>query len=432
MELKTTRKTPSYKQTQFIVFTIILIISSITPKSAHAQGIVYGDTIPTGTTVDHDVVLIGQNIELAGTVNGNVFILGNQVAVTGNINGSLVLIGQNATIGGKVSGAVYSSALTLELSSGAALDRELYVTAVSLITQPGAIIGRDLFALGLDAGLNGKVGRDLHTSLGPIQLYNGLMHLLGFDQLTLKLHINFPPPGGGGSGNGVQIALINSHIHARIVKSPERLITGEAWIFDLLRKWIVLAFFSLLAIWLTHRPLEKAGLPLESSPIKTTAIGLVVFVIALNLFGVALLIAVFIFSIGLGLNFVGLWELSIALWIAAYACLALASIALWLFIVYGTKVIVVYLISNWLLNKFALTSIWLKTLTMLIGILLYLFLNAVPFVGWIIGMLVTAAGLGSAWLSYRTDLQNRQQLIPPLVERQATPDLKRKKVTSNH
>lgn len=430
--MKTSKETPSYLKIKFIAFIIILIISSATPTSVHAQGMVYGDTVPVGTTVDHDVVLIGQNIMLAGTVNGNVFVLGNQVAVTGNVNGSLILIAQNAVIGGNISGAVYSSALTLELSSNAALDRELYVTAISLITQPGSVIGRDLFALGLDAGLNGQVGRDLHTSLGPIQLYNGLMHLLGFDQLTLKLHIDFPPPAGGGSGNGVQIALITPHIHARLAKGPEQLFTGEAWALDLLRKWIVLAFFSLLAIWLTRRPLEKAGVPLGSSPIKTTAIGLVVFVIALNLFGVALLIAVFIFSIGLGLNFVGLWELSIALWIAAFACLALASITLWLFIVYGTKVIVVYLISNWLLTKFAITSIWLKIPAMLIGILIYLVLNAVPYVGWIFGLLVTAAGMGSAWLAYRTELQNRPHLIPAQVESQAAPNLKRKRSTSNN
>ena len=69
---------------------------------------------------------------------------------------------------------------------------------------------------------------------------------------------------------------------------------------------------------------------------------------------------------------------------------------------------------------------------MLIGIFIYLLLNAVPYVGWIIGMLVTAAGLGSAWLAYRTEFQNKPNIIPAPIEGQAAFGLKRKRATSNN
>lgn len=396
---------------RFFALIVILFFIFAFPSPAYAQGIVYGDTIPAGTTVDHDVVLIGQNVRLDGTVNGNVFILGNQVEVNGSIDGSLILIGQNTAIGGKVSGAVYATSLTLELSSGAALGRDLYLITVSLTSQPDSRVGRDLFALGLDAGLNGQIGRDLHTAIGPIQLYNGLMHLLGFDELTLKLHFDIPqpapPPAGGGSGTTQPATFLLPRLHARFIQQQEKAFDWTAWAISIARDWIVLSLFGLLAFWLTRPRLEQAGEPLAARPVRTTAIGLLVLVVAVNLFSVALLLAAFIFSIGLALNFVGLWQLSIALWIAAYSALALALIALWFFIVYGTKIIVVFLISNLTLNKVGASASWLKALALLIGMLVFVLLRAIPFIGWIIAVLVTATGFGSAWLAYRAGRQVR-------------------------
>jgi hypothetical protein len=63
---------------------------------------------------------------------------------------------------------------------------------VSLTSKPASVVERHLFALGLDAGLNGRIGGDLHTILGPIQLYNGVVRLLGFEELTLELRFEAP------------------------------------------------------------------------------------------------------------------------------------------------------------------------------------------------------------------------------------------------
>ncbi|MEW6094875.1 MAG: polymer-forming cytoskeletal protein, partial [Chloroflexota bacterium] len=171
---------------------LVLAFSLPTSVAAADDGIFYGDTIPAGTVVEHDVVLFGKNVLIEGTVNGNVFILGNQVIVNGTVDGSLVLIAQNAAVGGDVSGTVYAAALTLDLPARSLLERDLYAATISLTSGADSAIGRHLYALGLDAGLNGQIGGDLHTALGPIQLYNGLMRLLGFDELTLELHFEVP------------------------------------------------------------------------------------------------------------------------------------------------------------------------------------------------------------------------------------------------
>ena len=129
--------------------------------------------------------------------------------------------------------------------------------------------------------------------------------------------------------------------------------------------------------------------------------------------GLLLLIAL-IFALGLGLNAIGLWQVSVALWILAYSSLAIALTLLWLFIVCGTKVIVSYHFVNWVFGKFGLQkTVWLDVLIMLAATLLYSLLRTIPYVGWGIGLLVIAAGMGAAWKAWRIPLPLVQPAVKP-------------------
>lgn len=385
--------------TKILFLAVVLLVAFLLPTSARADdGIVYGEKIPAGAVVDHDVILIGRNVSIEGTVDGNVFILGNQVVVNGKVDGSLVLIAQNAAINGEVGGAVYSTALTLDLPQDASLARDLYALTVSLTSKPNSRIERHLFAMGLDAGLNGQIGGDLHTVIGPIQLYNGLMRLLGFEELTLELHFEIPE-GDATSSQGSRPA---PRLRLRL-QGPLPAFDWSIWSVNLLREWSVLFVIGLIMLWLTRKPLEISAAPLRSTPWRTLALGLLVLVVALNLFLVALLLIALIFALGLGLNALGLWNVSAAVWILAYSSLAIALTLLWLFIVYGTKVMVAYHFVSWTFGKFSLQkTLWLDILAILVGTLLYELLRSIPYVGWGIGLLIIAAGMGAAWIAYRT------------------------------
>jgi hypothetical protein len=384
------------------IIAVALLAAFLLPTAAHAQGgIVYGEGIPLGTTVDHDVLLIGRNVYMAGTVNGNLFVLGNQVLVSGRVNGSLVMIAQNAAISGEVTGAVYASALTLDLPAMAALDRDLYALTVSLTSKPTSTVGRHLFALGLDAGLSGQVGGDLHTAIGPIQLYNGLMHLLGFDELMLELRFDTPPPAPLPQGSTVPVAPTKVHLRLKL-QDAIPVFDWAAWGLNLLRSWGAPFILGLLGFWLLRKPLEASGTPLRARPWHTLGIGLLVLVVSLNLFLVGLLLMALIFAIGLGLNAIGLWQISLALWVVAFAALAVALTLLWLFIAYGSTILVSYHVISWLLQRFVrASSIWLDLLALLLGTLIFSLLRLIPYVGWAIALLVIAAGMGAAWLAWR-------------------------------
>ena len=385
-----------------IALVLVLLAAFVFPGAVYAQdGIIYGDGIPAGVTVNHDVLLIGSDVFIDGVVNGNAFVLANQVALNGTVNGSLIMLAQNAAVGGEVTGAVYAAALTLDLPDTASINRDLYALTVSLTSKPASAIERHLFALGLDAGLNGRIGGDLHTAIGPIQLYNGVVRLLGFDELTLELHFDTPSAPPSPQSSTGPVAAPKVHLRFKF-KGPLPAFDWSAWGIEVLRNWGVLFALGLLVMWRARPSLEASGVPLRARPWRTLGIGLLVLVISLNLFVVALLSVAIVFAIGLGLNAVGLWPISIAFWVIAYAHIAVALTLLCLFIIYGSKILVAYHLLSWLVSKLRLQQTWwLAMLALLVGTLIYALLRSVPYVGWVVGLLVIALGMGSAWLAYR-------------------------------
>ncbi len=402
-----------------ILLTALLLSFSLpVPVAAADNGIFYGDTIPAGTVVEHDVVLFGETVVIEGTVKGNVFILGNQVIVNGTVDGSLVLIAQNAAVGGDVSGAAYALALTLDLPAQSVLERDLYAATVSLTSGADSLIGRHLYAVGLDAGLNGQIDGDLHTALGPIQLYNGLMRLLGFEELTLELHFETPAPDTAPQG-----FVPLRHLRIKFLEPLPAFDWGK-WGLNLLRSWAVLFIFGLLGLWLGRKPLERSGESLKSHPWQTLGIGLIVLVVAFNLFIVGLLLFILIFAVGLGLNFLGLWQVTLALWVLAFSALLIAMVGLGLFIALGSKIIVIYLASSWLFSLFTRRkAFWVTLLALLAGTVVYALLRSIPYIGWIIDLLVTSAGMGAAWVAMR-----RPPQAPLVVEEQPKKKAARKTI----
>lgn len=380
--------------------TLLLAFSLPSPVAAADGGIFYGDTIPAGTVIDHDIVLFGENVLIEGTVIGNVFILGNQVVVNGTVDGSLVLIAQNASVGGEISGAAYALALTLDLPAHSLLERDLYAATVSLTSGADSTINRHLYALGLDAGLNGQIGGDLHTILGPIQLYNGLMRLLGFEELTLELHFETPTPSVVPQG-----FVPLRHLRVKLLEPLPPFDWGK-WALAVLRSWAVLMIFGLLCLWLAPKPLVRSGEPLSARPWQTLGIGLLVLVVAFNLFIVGLLLFILVFALGLGLNFLGLWQVTLALWVLAFSALLIALVGLGLFISIGSKLIVIHLVASWVFSLFVhRKAFWVNLLALLAGTVIYALLRSVPYAGWIIDLLVTSAGMGAAWLALRRPRQ---------------------------
>jgi hypothetical protein len=106
-------------------------------STAHAQGIVYGDSVPVGVTIQNDVILYGNDVVVDGTVEGDVIALGNSVRVTGTITGTLVSAAQSVSITGQVGGSLYAASLLLAFGPTSGVGHSVYFVGGELDTRGG-------------------------------------------------------------------------------------------------------------------------------------------------------------------------------------------------------------------------------------------------------------------------------------------------------
>ena len=126
-----------------------------------------------------------------------------------------------------------------------------------------------------------------------------------------------------------------------------------------------------------------------------------VLLIVSNIFLVGLLVAGLLFVIGFWLGSLGLWDFTLAFWALSFAALAFFLAAVWFLVAYGSKLIVAYLAGNWLFEKIAPRAKIAPFLGLVFGLVIFILLRSIPMLGWVLGVLVTAWGLGGCWLAYR-------------------------------
>jgi hypothetical protein len=72
-----------------------------------------------------------------------------------------------------------------------------------------------------------------------------------------------------------------------------------------------------------------------------------------------------------------------------------------LVVTYGSKLIVSFFAGKWILEKLAPTAAESKIWPLLLGVVIYVILRAIPIFGWLIGFMVTLIGLGAVYLVVR-------------------------------
>jgi hypothetical protein len=262
------------------------------------------------------------------------------------------------------------------------------------------LIGRPVFEPGTSSSIPGPSFR---AESQPVQL-SGLIPPL--DALLPEKSLNSVPGETGKIISADQPAQSSSGIDSEAV---------TAWLRGVVEEYITLLIFGLIAIWLFASFLKRSGEKLEEKPLKSTGIGLLALVISVALIGVVLLVFLLILMLGIGLGALGLWDLAWAVWGVGFSSMGLAFWLSLLFVSYGTKIIVAFLVGTLILRRLAPKSLQYKILPLLLGLLIYVLLAWVPYFGWVVAILVNAIGLGAAWLAYR-DMGTESTEEPALEE----------------
>lgn len=419
---------PQNRWTRALFVVVILlggVFSLFSPARAQGIQVTFEDSVPAGTVIENDALLAGTTVKVDGDVEGDTLAVGSIVEVNGDVEGSLVAVGQNVVINGSVGGATYVAAVTLELGPEAALDRNLYYLGASLTSAEGSIIGRDLVTMSLGVQLSGEIGRNTVGIIGPWELFKQFMDLIGRPVFEPQTGLNssgqpyrsqsevvtlssFLPRVGvlalTGSGEA-QVNLKPASIDelGYDAQSGSSIDTEQisVWLQWVVREFATLFVFGLLGIWLFSRFLKRSAQKIETKPLQATGYGLLGLVLSIALIGVAILVGLMILMLGIGLAFLSLWDLAWAVWGVGFTSLGAVFWLSLLFVSYGTKVIVAYMVGMLILGRLVPKANQYKILPLLLGLAIYVLLAWIPYFGWVIAILANAIGLGAAWLAYR-------------------------------
>lgn len=398
------------------LFALVLIGLALMPGATLAQTIVQGDRVYSGEVIDNDVVMSGDEVLLAGTVKGNAFVTGRDVVIDGIVEGSLFAIGQRVTINGTVGGGAYVIAVSSRFGATGEVGQNLYFLGVSFVSERGSQVGRDLVGLSLGAILQGSVARDTRLIAGLLQFLNLFFDFaLGPTTGPLLAGSLGRAPGLGQFvlPGDIVVDLVGQTVNTTQAAQPAETQSELvlAWLLERLREFLPLLIVSLVGYWFFRDRLEKSAAVIKARPLPTLGLGLIGLILAGAIVGALILVFVLILMVGIWIGRVTFWNVSWLLWSVAFPFTALVFALFLAFLNYGTKVITTYAWTTFLFDRLAPRAGRIRWLLMLLGLVVYVLLRAIPTIGWVIAVLVTAWGIGAAWQAWR----NRRVDAPPVI-----------------
>ncbi len=383
-------------------------------RTVWAGEVIDGETIPEGTVVDDDAVISGEDVVVDGDVIGDLLAFGNTVTINGKVAGSLVAAGQEVYINGQVDGTVYVAAARLELGPLAVTGRNVYYGGFRIATKEGSSVGRDLNAVAIGAQLAGQVGRKTNAIFGIVELVDKIretitnqtsgveapspaLGALGADGSSLLTMVNSTGkgnPGYAAPADGVSRDAALESLQASSGVDWDKI--GD-WLVGRLAQLIVLFIVGGLALWLVPSQFDGWAQSAYHKPLPSAGLGLLTYILG---YAGAIMLAVLLFFGGLAMGIAVAWELALSLWALGFSSLILAFVVFVIFVSYVSKAILAYLGGLLILDRVAPDIRGRKALALLLGLLLYVLIVAIPTLGPIIGVLVTILGLGAVWVAW--------------------------------
>ena len=447
------------------ILTLVLILALFLVPTAAAGEVRSGGTveIKQGETVPDDLYVFAETVLVNGTIQGDLISFSTKVIVgpTGVIEGDLLAAGQVLDLQGNVKDDARLAAAAITLGDTAQFGDDIMAAGYSLESKPGSQVGgafafagfqallagiveEDLDFAGNSLYLQGKVGGDAYVEVG------GAETRMPFNPFTFIP--NMPPvptvPAGLTIGDNASIGgslvyqapeqasipagTVAGEIEFTQVTAPVRTPEGKTearvergftlenvvravanWGRALFRNLMSLLIVGLLVAWLFPRLLSGSGETLKIRPWASLGVGvltgivfwLVMPVLSIVLFAVVLLVG--LFSVG-GLFFPALLIMILILMVIFLAFLISGS--------FFSKLIICQVIGQLILGGFKSPAANHRFFPWLLGLVIFILLRSIPFVGWIVNILAVLFGLG-AFVLWLFGLRKANQ--QPMVEASA-------------
>ncbi|HEU5099300.1 MAG TPA: hypothetical protein VFU22_09790 [Roseiflexaceae bacterium] len=190
--------------------------------------------------------------------------------------------------------------------------------------------------------------------------------------------------------------------------SPARSIPGLPY----LQRLASLLLVGLLLLWLVPAWTRRLVDSVEARPLPDLGWGLVAFV-AFVAAVAGILVLTIVLAIAFGyLTLGGLVALIVGLGLLINATLVIGYIA---FVGYVAAIVVAFMAGRWLLRKFQPAWAEQPIVPLAIGLILYVILTAIPWLGTLIGLLVALLALGALWDWGRATIGRQRPRATPVV-----------------
>jgi len=344
--------------------------------------------VPEGDTVTEDLYAAGSRVVVEGTIEGDLIAFAaEEVVIPGEVTGSVVAVAPTVTIGGEVGGSVRFTANKLAMSGsvggdlvGAALRAELtpestiegdvLVWAFRLVAA--GTIGTDLEGTQRTLELAGSVGGDVDVSVNSLTVTAPL-------EVTGDMGYRSPA-----EAEGLSQAAVGGVVAHKTPLPPNIRVRA----LGMLTRFLVvlgLTCAALLVAWGWPGRTESAGERARTNVWRALGRGALVILSPLIVTGIAALIA-------------GLVPASASLPLLAVfvpLILALAGLVLVLSLVAGVPAILA--LGRALPGERGLYG------SVVLGSIVAGILWLVPWIGWLVPLLVLPIGLGAWLLSFREE-----------------------------
>lgn len=445
---------------------VTLIVAAVLTSPVRAAEVDPDGVVDAGETINDDLLMSAENASMDGIVNGNLLISGQTVTISGTVNGDVLTGGTNIIISktavitgnlfvgssiteieGRVEGSVFGGSTALKLKDGAFVGHNLFYGAYALEMQPGAKVGTDVYAGMYQAALGGDIGRNLNLGAAAVELAGlvggdvtlemgedataeenpgNFMQFMPFTQqpgvpaalqpglrvakgaviqgkLNYTAGINYAKdiqsqPGGG----VVYLTPVPQQQPESAQPASAQTPAFLAWFLKVLRNIITLLFFGLLLVRFVPDVLRRLQDVLHTRSWASLGYGALVAVLGYGAMSLAFAV---LLAVVLLLGALTLGGLGGSIFWIGFTALALICSVFTVLVLFGSKLVAAQLGGEWLVEKFVPSLNGKKYWAMSVGVLIYVLLAALPFVGWVFGLLATFAGIGALWLFLRTPRQ---------------------------
>ena len=374
--------------------------------------------------VDDDLYATANQVVVEGTIRGDLVAFGQSVTVDGTVEGDLIAAGQSVEIGGEVDDDARIAGQALLLGEGASVGDDLIAAAYSLQNEPESNVGGTLWYAGYQALLAGTVGQDLAGAVNALTLGGEIGGDADVDVdgeeggaappafvPVPQVPIPTVEPGltltdsaliGGNltyqSSTEAQIDP-GIQIEGDVVREERPVEEEEATrsplaegMLDALGSLVALVLVGLLLVWLAPRWIRRRAYTVLDRPLANLGWGLLGLV-AFLILGIVILLVTILLAIVLGLLTLGsLVALIVVLGLLAEAALVLAF---WISTGYLAQIVVGFLAGVLLLESVVPGRGAGRVLPLVVGLIVYVILVAIPVLGSIVGLIVVLLGLGA-------------------------------------